>query len=123
MAHIGVECLASRHDEDHRTEHERTLAAVRDEEFQRVVGENGPEHLRVGGDPAQPEPGERREPDQGDRAENGSHPPGHVALDREQPDEDRHRRGEHVGIETGVATLSPSTVLRTDIAGVIIPSP
>ena len=59
----------------------------------------------------------------GDGPEDGSDPRRSPPLQGEQRQDDHESDGHHQVLGAGVATLSPSTALSTEMAGVMIPSP
>src|SRR5215217_1554196 len=90
VPHVRVQRLATDDDEDHGPEHQEALEAVPGEERPGVGGVHGSEHGRLASDLRSPEQGDRREPDEHDRAEQPADGTRAAPLHDEQADEDRH---------------------------------
>ena len=123
MSHVGVERLPAGDHEKDGAEDDVAVPAVAEEEGGTLRGVDGRKHGRVPQDLRGAKRREHEEPDERDGTEDRPDAGGPAALEEEQRDEDRGRDRHDVRPRTGVATVSPSTALSTEIAGVMMPSP
>ncbi len=99
VAHVGVERLGPRHREHHGPERDERDPRVPREELHGVVRRERPQDRRVVDQPADPGRGQHHEPDHHDRPEDPADDVRPVALDGEQPGQDREGEGEHDRLE------------------------
>ena len=124
VPHVGVESLAARDDEDDAAEDDEPLPPVNDEERNGVRRIDRREDRRVMRDLERTEQRERHEPDDHDGPEDPADARRPSLLHPEEGDSRIATvRGTTTGLSRVVATSSPSTALRTEMAGVMTPSP
>ena len=88
MPHVGIQRLATRHDQDDRAEHHQTGAPFAHEEIGRVPRIERVEHVRLPHDAVNAQSRDRDEPETGDRSEERAHARCTAPLQGEESEDD-----------------------------------
>jgi len=123
VPHVGVDGLAARDDEEDRTEDEKPAEAVCREEPGAVKGDEGLEHLRSPEHVHDAENREGGEPEEHHGPKKAPIRPVPFFWMAKRTTRTATDRGITSGARAGLRILSPSTAERTEIDGVIRPSP
>ncbi len=124
VTHVGVQRLAARHHQHHRSEDEEAGEAVVAEEAHRMDRVHGRKDGRIRGKPAHPEQRNAHEPDHHDRPEDVTHARGAASAAPGTAAAGSPPTGTGPTLSKMlVATVRPSTAPSTEMAGVMMPSP
>jgi hypothetical protein len=107
VSQVGIECFAARYNQEHRSEHNEAPPTVLREEVDRVHRVDSRQDQRRLKDVPDAEPGERQEPEQGDRPEYLPYPGGPVVLRYEERDQNGDGDRNDVWLEKRSRHLEP----------------
>ena len=96
--------MKTKHD---RTQNQKPLDAVANEEIQRVPGIDGGQNRRLAQDPPHAQPRQAEEPQHHHRPEQRTDAPGPTLLHHEQAEEDRRGERHYPIAEDGCRELEP----------------
>jgi hypothetical protein len=99
MAHIGVQRLATGDRQEYGAQHREGPPTAAQQKTDGVIRVDRDQHARMARDAGDPEHRDGDEPEQHDRTEGLADDRGPAALDGEQPEQDRHRHRQHIGLE------------------------
>jgi hypothetical protein len=122
MSDIGVKRFPAGYDQKNRAQHNKSVPAVVDEKLESMERINRRQDAGFLEDLAASEGADGEKPQNGNRPKDFPDSRGAFGLEKEKRDQNRDRYRHHIGSKRGVATCNPSTALKTEIAGVIIPS-
>ena len=123
MTHVGIKRLGAGRAQEDGSQDQETREAVSQQVIKAVAWIEGQQHAWMAHDSTKPEQADRDEPEGHDRAEQLSDPLAALGLKREQADQHQRRQQHNIRRDLGAGIFRPSSALKTEIAGVIAPSP